>query len=107
MPNREFYKLLEFQSNSIVNSGRKYNTGENQETLLSFLSPFLPKILIDNIFHEKLQERGKSVQEIAIDKCLCMSRGTMTEGDLSMVQVEQAKCCGGKTNNQLKLIAKS
>lgn len=47
------------------------------------------------------------MQEIVIDKCLCMSRGTMTEGDLSMVQVEQAKCCGGKTNNQLKLIAKS
>lgn len=47
------------------------------------------------------------MQEIAIDKCLYMSRGTMTEGDLSMVQVEQAKCCGEKTNNQLKLIAKS
>lgn len=47
------------------------------------------------------------MQEIAIDKCLCMSQGTMTEGDLSMVQVEQAKCCGGKTNDQLKLIPKS
>lgn len=39
------------------------------------------------------------MHEIAFDKCLCMSQGIMTERDLSMVQVEQPKCCGGKTNN--------